>query len=434
MNNGGENRVLYNIVSPYGLAIISYASFLLSVLIPPSFYTQHMHEPDLVFLDPMSITFYTLCVCGFLAGLYLIEWLYAPIPCIERVYRLKANPALFLLLPLSAGVLLSLISSVLLIRQNPLLIAMLVAQQGTALRNDAGIEIEGTLNSSVLFLTGVIWWALWRSYQFGVEGQSRRIVKFGLVLAVMAVFVSSSLNISRHALMVVTTGLAISYLLRKAFLRQLNWRLVGKTVLTFVIGGVFFFSLVLLLRGGLGGAGKQFDMFLGYTVASYNRLAALLQGRLHYEYSGRGIYLSNFISFSKIFNHIIPFGRVMNVPNYLDWWGAEFSSVGIAGLDASMIFCGAFGEIFTDIGWFAPIYLVGYGVLYGLVWRWVKEGRMAGILLYPYFAYCILFWFTTNGLFDQDIVALIIVAIILSAYEVLFVRQCKHLVEVPQKG
>jgi hypothetical protein len=97
-----------------------------------------------------------------------------------------------------------------------------------------------------------------------------------------------------------------------------------------------------------------------------------------------------------------------------------------------LIFCGAFGEIYIELGWLAPLYIFCYGLLYGLVWRWMIAGRLMGIILYPYFAYCILFWFSTNGLFDQDIVALISDALALAVYEFVFVRQTKVLMEVPQ--
>jgi hypothetical protein len=106
--------------------------------------------------------------------------------------------------------------------------------------------------------------------------------------------------------------------------------------------------------------------------------------------------------------------------------------VGRAGLNPSLIFFGAFGELFLELGWFAPLYLCGMGMLYGLVWGWIKESRLIGIVLYPYFAYCILFWFSTNGLFDQDIVALTIDAMLLAAYDSLFLHQEKAAAAVLQ--
>jgi hypothetical protein len=435
MNDNGHKRVLYNIASPYGLAIISYAFFLFACLLPPSIYTRIMHEPDLMFLDPATMLFYTLCVSAFLAGVWSFEKLFPPAPVVARRLEVSFNPAVFLLIPLLICVVLSALSSVLLIKNNPLLIPLLLSQQSEQLITDdgSGIQLQGTLNIVVLFLNGVIWWAAWRCRQSGIQGAGSWMVKFVLSLAVLAVFISSTLNLVRHSFIVAIAGLAVVYLLPRVFARQLSWKLIRKTAFALSVVGVFFFLLVDWLRGGSGG-GSQVYPFVGYTVASYNRMAALLQGKLHFEYPGRGIYFSSFLSFNHSINSIIPFAKLMNIPDFFDWWRASFASVGSAGLDTRLIFCGAFGEVFMELGWFAPFYIFGYGLLYGLAWRWMRDGRVAGILLYPYFAYCILFWFSTNGLFDQDFVALVIDAMILSAYEYLFMSQSKLLVPASQAG
>lgn len=439
LEGGAEMRirewVIRNIVSPYGLAMISYAFFLFSCLIPPSIYSHYIQEPDLMFLDPAAILFYTLCVAAFMAGVWLIGWLFPSAPVVERKFEARFNSAAFLLIPLVLCVALSVLSSVLLVKNNPTLIPLLMAQQAGILRSDDGngLQFQGTLNITVLFLTGIIWWVAWRYQQADFQGRGKRMVRFALALAGLALFISSSFNLSRHPFIVLVSGLVVFYLLRKVFAGQLSGRLIGKTVLVFVTGGALFFFLVNWLRGSWGGGSSQMDAFVGYTIASYNRLSALLQDRLHFEYSGRGIYFSNFLSFNHALNKIIPFDKYMDIPDYFDWWRSSFSSVGRAGLDADQgIFCSTFGEIYLEVGWFTPLYVFGYGLLYGLVWRWMKMGRLAGIILYPYFAYCILFWFTTNGLFDQDAVALIIDVMVIGVYEFLFVSEGKVLSPVSE--
>ena len=418
--NNVRHLVLNNIVSPYGLAMMSYTLFLLSCMIPPSAYWRYMAEPDLMFLDPLTIWFYTSCVATFVAGVWFIGRLLPSVSFAERSYTIAQPSALFLLPPLVACLVFSMLSSVLLLKSNPLIIPLLLAQQASELggNGSVGLDTSGSMSYSVSFLTGIIWWALWRYYQLGVRAKGRRIVKVMLVVALLAAFVSSSLLVSRHALIVAITGLAILHVLRKMFLRQLSVKLIAKIGLILLIGGGLFFFLVSLLKGNVDWEG-QIDTLVGYTAASYNRLAALLHGELHYEYPGRGIYFSSFLSFNHAFNRMLPYGRIMGIPAFFDWWGSAFSSVGRAGLNPNLIFCGTFGEIYLETGWLAPVFMFGYGLLYGLIWFWMKEGRMVGVLLYPYFAYCIIFWFTGNGLFDQDIVAIFIDAVILSAYEFL---------------
>jgi hypothetical protein len=424
MNQVGQKWVLNNIVSPYGLALFSCAVFLSACLIPPSIYTHYMHEPDLMFLDPATILFYTLCVAAFLGGLWFFEQLFPSDRIVERKVDARMHSATVLLIPLAVGVALSALSSVLLVKNNPLLVVMLLAQQGGDLRglDGSGIEFEGTLRSSGLFLIGIIWWALWRYYQSELQGWGRGAVKVGLFVAVLTVFISSSLTVSRGPFVVAISGMAILFLHRKVVTGQVSWSLVGKTVCVLGVGGALFFVLVSWLRGSVEG-NNQVAAAIGYTIASYNRMAALLSGALHYQFSGKGIYLSNFVVFNNSFNRVIPFGKLMNAPDYFDWWMSEFSSVGRAGLDASMIYTGTFGDIYIELGWFTPLYVFGYGLLYGYTWRRMKEGRLIGILLYPYLAHIVLFWFGTNAVFEAITAALVADVIILGAYESLFVSQ-----------
>lgn len=385
-----------------------------------------------MFLDPATILFYTACVAAFLAGVWLFAKIFPSSPAIEHRIVTVINPAAFLLIPLLLGIVFSILSSVLLVKKNPLVLPILLAQQGHKLQVDdgSGIQLEGTLNIAVLFFTGAIWWAAWRCRQLGIQKPGSRLVRLVLAFALLAEFVSSSLNLIRHPFTVAVSGLVVLYVLRKLFTGQMNWKLIAGTSVIFLGGGALFFFLVEMLRGG--SIDDLTAVLVGYTIAPYNRLAALLQGRMHLEYTGKGIYFSNFLTFNHTFNRIIPLAKIMNFPEYFDWWQSVFASVGRAGLNDRLIFFGTFGEIYAEIGWFAPAYVFGYGLLYGLIWRCMKRGDLVGILLYPYCAYCILFWFSTNNLFDQDIVALIIDVILLGAYEFLFAREADALVLITQ--
>jgi hypothetical protein len=426
MKQAPPSRVLNNVVSPYGLAIVSYAFFLFSCLLPPSIYTGYMHEPDLMFLDPVVILFFTLCVAGFIAGVWLISWLVPDRPLVDRELSTKVSPAVYLLVPLVLCVSLTAFSISLIVAGNPLAILILMSQQGNLLTptGDANLELHGTMNISVLFVSGVVWWSFWRYHQLGTKWRGKHLVRIVQLLAVVVVLAFTSLILSKHLVTVLVTGLVICYLMRKRFLRQLNWNLLSKTVLLFAVAGSAVFFFVSFLKGALDPE-TQIEGFIGYTISSYNRLAALLHGVLRFEYSGRGINFSNFLSFNNFFNRFVPFRELLSIPDFYNWWWSEFESVGRAGLNSSLIFCGTFGDLFIEIGWFAPLYLLFYGVLYGLLWRWMLSGRLIGLVLYPYCAYCILFWFSTNGLFDQDIVALILDALLLAVYELILLNRAR---------
>jgi hypothetical protein len=422
VTNNRQSRVLTNIVSPYGLAIISYAFFLTACLIPPSVYSYYLQEPDLMFLDPPTILFYTLCVMSFVAGVALFGFLFPVIRRTQFSIQTKIRPALFILIPLLIAVAVCSMSDVLVIKRNPLILPLLLSQQATQLRtpDGSGIDFGGTFNIAPLFLTGFLWWAQWRLWNLAsLKRKGRIAIRVAIVCGLLASFVASTLAVSRHGFVVLIMGLGIFYLFRRTQNDEVGPRQIYKPILIFAVGGSLFFFLIGMLRGGIG-VGSMLQSFLGYTAASYNRLAAVLAGRLHFEYLARGIYFSNCLSFNNTVNRVIPYREIMNLPDYYDWWRSAFSSVGQAGLDGNLIFLGAFGELFLEVGWFAPLCLLGYGVFYGFAWRQMRKGTITGIVLYPYCAYCILFWFSTNGLLDNDFAALLIDIALISVFERLF--------------
>jgi hypothetical protein len=413
-----QSVTLRNIVSPYGLALFSYCVFLFGCAIPPSVYRAFMHEPDLMFLDARIMLFYTLCVAAFLAGVWCFEGLFGRGRTRLQKLEVHGSSARTLLLPLAVGIALSILSSVLLVTKNPTLLVLLTAQQGGELRGQdgSGLEFDGTLRSAVFFLIGVVWWVFWRSREVGLTRRQGHWVNAGIWFGLFTVFVSSSLTISRQPFVVAISGIAILYVLRKTIDGQLTWPFILKVTAIIVCAGALFFFLVSWFRGGSLENG-QFEALVGYTIASYNRLAALLDGRLRYEFAGKGIYLSNFLLFNNTFNRVVPVGKLMDAPDYFNWWASDFAAVGKAGLDGSMIYCGLFGDIFVEFGWFAPLYVLGYGLLYGFTWKKMREGSLFGILLYPYFAHLITFWFGTNALLETLTFALLGDAALLSLYE-----------------
>jgi hypothetical protein len=103
-------------------------------------------------------------------------------------------------------------------------------------------------------------------------------------------------------------------------------------------------------------------------------------------------------------------------------WRSEFDAVAAAGLNGQLIWSGAFGYIFSDLGWFSPLLLYVYGLATGWTWRSQKLGRVLGAILYPWCGFCILYWFGTNYLLDPKAAVLILCVILISLYESLLLR------------
>jgi hypothetical protein len=417
-------KLLTHIASPYGLAIISYAFFLFACVIPPSVYSHYMAEPDLMFLDPVTILFYTLCVASFLAGACAVKWL-LPSSFVDRRFETRISPAVFLMIPLTIGIMLTGLSVFFLLEFNPDIIAFLLTQQGAEVKEAVASEIASSFNLAPLMLTGIIWWAFWRSSDLDLRGWRSRLVKSVLAVAILWVIAAATLILSRDILISIACGLAVLYVIRRDAKKPVSFRFVfGVGAAIAVCVAVLFFGIAFLR--GVDSWDDQVHTLIGYTAASYNRLAAVVNGNLRYPFADRGLYLSSFVAFNHTWNQLVPLGRLMNWPSQLEVWGAEFGAVTRAGLDGTLIWSGAFGYIFSDLGWFSFPFIFGYGILYGLAWNWIKRGKVLGVVLYPAFAYCALLWVAANSLLDSQRAVLLVAALILAGYERLFVGSTRN--------
>jgi hypothetical protein len=420
MNSNVGKRSLNHIVSPYGLAAISYAFFLFCCLIPPSVYSHIIGEPDLMFLDPKTILFYSLCVMSFVAGVWLIGWLF-PSSFIRRKTKTKISPTAFLLVPLVVSIGATAISIFLLIKQHPEILILLLSQQSADLKQTLALDVEGGFTRPTYLLIGTIWWAFWRSRDLDLRKWRRRLINLTLSIGVLAVIIMASVSLLRNLLMMVVCGLAILYAVRKTVNKELTGKLLLRGSLAMGVSAVLLFFATSFTRGTVDWSDHIYQI-TGYTVASYNRLASLMNGGLRYPFAGRGIYLSYVVAYNHALNLILPLSSAMSPPEFLDLWGSEFDAVSRAGLNSGLIWSGTFGYIYSDLGWFSLPFVFSYGLLYGCLWRQLKRGAVIGVVLYPLLGYNVLEWWGTNGLLDQPLVLLIVIGITFICYEGLLVR------------
>jgi hypothetical protein len=409
--------ILDNLVSPYGLAAVSYSLFLFAWLLPPSIYSHYMKEPDIMFADPATFLLYTLCVASFVAGVWLIGFIF---PTAYSDFKLKTRipPTVFLLIPLLAGAAVAAASLISIFKRNPTILLLLFASQGEDIKTTLAIDAEVNFAFAPLALIAITWWAAWRLPELGIGGWKRKLVRSVLVAAVLVAMVSALLIMLRSLMMLALCGLAILYVTRKVLRKQINFKFAARVAAVMVLCVLGLFFLTAVLRGS-DSWDNQVNTLFGYTIASYNRLAAVVDGRLRYPYAGHYLYLSSIVAHS----HTLLISRFMIQPSSLDMWGSEFDAVSRAGLDGNLIWSGTFGYIFSDIGWFSLPFIFGYGVLYGIGWNWFKRGKVLGVVLYPFAGFCILFWIGSNYLTDAPMELVLGVAVILACYEFAFARR-----------
>lgn len=414
------SSILRNIVSPYGTALFSLGVFIVAWIFPPSIYSRVMREPDLLFLEPKTLFFYLLCVIGFGVGFWIICPREIPLN-LPRV-RVRIPSVVFLSLPLVIGILLVARGVLQAFHDNPNLLLLLAAQQAADLKGaNAAAKLDQLINAGY-GLVALTWWGLWRYWQFKLRGWKANFVRVLLVVTVLTVVVASIFTISRNLIMETVAGVTILYVLHREAEGRLSWRFVRNTGIVLAAGVVALFGLFSFLRGTTS-LDSQLFLLIGYSTASYNRLAGLILGKLHYPFAGRGVYLSTFVSFNEQLHKLIPLDQMFRWPGFFDEWTSEFGAVERAGLNGSMVFLGAFGFLFCDLGWMSPLWTLGYGLLYGVLWRAMRRASIAGVLIYPFAGFCALFWFGTNLLLDSSFVPFVKYTIVLFVFERLFLEK-----------
>lgn len=421
----GKQNVLANLASPYGLAMISYLVFLAAWVFPGPLYTAIVHEPDLLWCDPLTFLYFTASVAAFLAGVRTIDSLLGSARSELASAPRVGNSLVYLLTPmLLAMVLCGMYLATVGSRID--FIGFISAEQGNLIKL---VQSNGILDTkwgyALPFLIGSVWWASYRSAQMKLLGADRAVFELCRASAVGMGVLAFIATVDRGNQLDFLSGLGVVVL----FTASRRSNVSGKAMALRVLVGV---AVVIIVFAGLAftrGEHSQTLMLrslVGYSFASYNRLAALLSGRLTYVYHGRLVYLAPYLNGRHKLDSILPIAEYMGWPTFTEIWKSEFFSIGASGLNPLFIWSGAFGYLYSDLGWGALAYLYCAGLLVGYTWRRFRAGGSVSLVLYPYMAFWILFWVSAANLLDYMLVSLVEVAIGLTIWERLCLRSARH--------
>ena len=393
------------VAPPYLLAYTS-VIFGFALLFPPAIYSEYISERNLMFLNPSLIVFYLVCSVFFLSGYFLFFSLSAyflgeAIP--KKELFDWSFSSLYLLI---AAVLFNIFSIYDIVNKNENLITILLAQEGYLIKDDVSDSNAGGLYNFICI--GIFWYYYFKyfKHETALKKFQFRVFIWSLVILFFTIVLSSLAKLSRGELIPFLIGAVVIYIDARATRKNFSKFQFYLFLAKFLLVVFSIFSAFSLFRGSID-FDKILADFFGYTLASYNRLAALLEGELNYTYHGTGVYLSSFLSFNKTLNSLFGVAAYFGWPTYSETWWSEFVSVGMYGFNKYLIWPSALGYLFLDFGWVAPLVLFFYGIFYGLIWRlWLKES-VFGLLLYPWFGFCLVFWFGTNYLLDTKLFVLL---------------------------
>jgi hypothetical protein len=417
-----KRTMIQNIVSPSGLAIVSYCIFLFAWLFPPGLYTEYIHEPDLMFLDPLSFGFYTARLLAFLFGVRTSRFVAATNsqPVVTISVR---NPLLYLATPIFLALVCCSIYLKMLGGKLDF-VALLVSQQGESIKaaGQFGQLGVGRWSSGLFMLTGALWWSAFRAQQLRPKGIAKHLFRLLFWLGVVVDTTTCVATVDRTNLMPLIAGLSVVYLFGKTFCKEIRLLRLLVIALGAATSTVAVFLSISFLRGTIAIRGLMM-LLLGYTVVSYNRMSALLLGVMHDSYQGRGVYLFPILRQNETLDHMFRFSDRFGWPSAWSLWSSAFSSVASAGLNPGFNFYSVFGVLYSDLGWLAVAYLFVIGILVGYLWLNFRLSKTFALVLYPWCAFSILFWIGFNIMFDGRIADLLKMAVALTIYDKLTLRQ-----------
>lgn len=223
------------------------------------------------------------------------------------------------------------------------------------------------------------------------------------------------LTMQRSLLMPYLLTIAVAYYQGHKLMSPLRALAIGALALLL---GLCLFSVIALLRQqeGLG----LFQGIVGYTIASYNRLALMLQGQLTLPDSGTGFYTLQWLFYPPVIRELLPIheltSTVLGLPLpelRLDNYYAQFDAIADTPLADVFIWTTFFGAVYSDYGWLSLVIYLFYGAASQMAYVYMKKGNFLAILLYCYSYATALLWIGDGFIFQSTTLLMCYIAVLL---------------------
>lgn len=416
-------------LSPIALAVASGAGGILLSFFPPSAYEQIIGEPDRMFGNIGLAALIGACVAFFALGAKLAQgrnWQIAVSP--PQIQHEAPQGWILLFCVLVVAV----VGFVAISFASELLGVLRSLASGNAdeFRSEMLQRLTDTGFSPMTLLPlglPLVYWSLAKQIQAPIKRSSLlvgRVVQATLILYVAGLVVT----LQRSLLIPFLLGLLCLF-------SGLKWHPNGASVrklMSLALGLIAVFIAIFLMFSYFrsGDSDSPWMLLVGYIPASYNRLAAAVDGALKSDVAGI-YYTFRFLWHPPVIRRLIPIGEFaasagVRIPEtILDGWFSEFENIASAGLNPMFIWPTAFGYTFYDIGWLSPIYFLFLGVVSGYAWKSFIARRDFGLVVYPYVASSILLWSTDNFMSLPQADVVFITAAILALIGTRLMRRMK---------
>lgn len=404
-----QNKLFY--ISPIFLVLYNFLIMMIALLFPPTIYTYFLDEKNYIFMNLSIFLLVTMSLLAFWLGYEISYMTFPKIKCISK-RKIFIKKSIFIGIPLIIFEILTALFIVVFIKQNIGVFYLLLNGLGNSYKENI---LTNFFFLFVYMLIGIIYWAYNKYKRFTIKSNLIRILIF---IGILEVLLVSSIMLARFIAIPFLIGLVIIFLKYK---KKFNLF----TILKYLILGIIVFIIASIFRSN--NSDNIFELiitkFMGYTIASFNRLALVLDGNLNYTYSYTGYYLMPLLSHVPLLHNIIP--NIYQI-DYKKIWLEEFKDVESTQLQASYIWSTVYGYIYSVLGYLTPIYFFMLGLLTGPLWKSFVYNKTTGTIIYPWFFAGLILSFTSNIIFLPQFIALLYALLFIILWESLFTSGTNH--------
>lgn len=405
-------------ISPIFAGIISYFIFFIAFIFPPDYYQKLIQEEDLVFLDPASFLLVTICVIFFFIGLLCSNIMRKKRYHTTEKTRFIIPIFLYLQIPILFSIVFSLLSINLLLAKNPLIIYYLSIGDGHGVKSN--IDTSNTMGLASQFSICIVLWAINNYYKLKnkIKFKSRFFILLTITVLSIICIANSVLKMARFEMIPLLLGFTVIFINHKYDFLS-NGQIVKYLIIAFLIV-ITIFGVFSFLRGS-GSFDDVIQMIVGYTLTSYNHMAAILDGRLKYLDPGYGYYLLIFLAYIPLMGDYFTY-------NFLGWPHTEyirlqeFLDTYSAALNGHYIWLTIFGYVWVSVSIFTPIVMFFYGIIVQNAWNSFNANSTFGIIFYPWLFFCIFFWLGSNILIQPHTISVLGAYLFIRFYNVVFIQ------------
>lgn len=420
----------YTAMSPVGMVLVAFLLCLASVSVPKDHYELIMNEPNLMSGNWKMVSAYGLACLCFLGGFFLLGG-NSQNPRLSEIANARAartastQNKLYHIPPLIVVAALNAISMLIILKNTPGLIALVLSGEGEAAKQV--IDTTGSLAGVQPLLLAGIWWAMGRHLTIfdDLKTQPAKISALVIAASLFIAVLFSIIKVARYEVIPLLIGSLIVYLVVAIRRKQVNMRQLFVFAGSAAVAVLVIFMAFSMIRGHTSDYQMQKSLY-GYGPTAFNHFAAVIDGRLTFPYAGTGTYTFSWLSNPPFIHKIVDFRSMFGLPDATEVFRTEFDASRNAGLARSYNWVTAVGYYYQDWGQGVYLFMAIMGALACILWKQALKGGTAGLVLYPFMASTILLWCGYAGFTKPTLMTYLMAAAGLSLYDLFFARRRRN--------